>query len=173
VDSLSSTPGVVALVAGAIALLSLALAVFLAFRVRTLRSTQRAVLGDYGERDVVEHASMLQRSFIELRDWVDDTSRGIEQRMGVAENRIDSCVNHCAVVRYDAYGEMSGRQSSSLALLDSRQSGVVVSSILHRESERVYVKQVVGGRAEHELSPEEQQAVDTAMSDAPAAAGSS
>ncbi len=65
--------------------------------------------------------------------------------MGAAEERIDGCVNHCAVIRYDAYGEMSGRQSSSLALLDSHRSGVVVSSILHRESERVYVKQVIAG----------------------------
>jgi hypothetical protein len=163
VDSLSSTPGVVALVAGAIALISLGLAVFLAFRVRALRTTQRAVLGEYGEQDVVQHASMLQRSFIELRDWVDDTSRGIEERVGVAEHRIDTCVNHCAVVRYDAYGEMSGRQSSSLALLDAAGDGVVLSCITHRDTARLYTKAVHEGRGEHELSPEEDEAIRLAL----------
>ena len=169
-DGLSSTEGAVALAAAGIALIALGLAAFLAFRVRALRAAQRKVLGDYGERDLVEHAAMLQRTFVELRDWVDDTARGVEGRVAAAEVRIDGCVNHCAVVRYDAYGEMSGRQSTSLALLDSRRSGVVISSILHRDSERTYVKQVVTGTPEHELSPEEQEAVDKALQGA--AAGS-
>jgi ATP-dependent Clp protease adapter protein ClpS len=66
-------------------------------------------------------------------------------------------------VRYDAYNEMSGQQSSSVALLDSHRSGVVVSSIAHRDQARVYVKQVHNGQSELELSPEEQEAIETAM----------
>ena len=68
-----------------------------------------------------------------------------------------------SLIRYDAYGEMSGRQSSSIALLDSHQSGVVMSSILHRENARVYVKQLHEGSSELELSPEEQEAVAAAL----------
>jgi hypothetical protein len=67
------------------------------------------------------------------------------------------------VVRYDAYGEMSGRQSSSMALLDDNGTGVVLSSILHREQARMYVKGVREGRSEIELSPEEDEAVRTAL----------
>jgi hypothetical protein len=55
-----------------------------------------------------------------------------------------------------------------MALLDSRRSGVVVSSILHRDQARVYVKQVRGGESELELSPEEHQAIEDAMAGAPA-----
>ena len=73
------------------------------------------------------------------------------------------CLAYTALVRYDAYGEMSGRQSSSLALLDSRCTGVVLSSILHRDQARVYVKHVHEGESQLELSPEEQEAIDTAM----------
>ena len=91
--------------------------------------------------------------------------------MGTAEARIDGAVSYRAGVRYDAYGEMSGQQSSSIALLDSHRSGVVLSSILHRENARVYVKQVTGGRAEHELSPEEQEAVASALAAEPGGAG--
>ena len=58
---------------------------------------------------------------------------------------------------------MSGRQSSSIALLDAHRSGVVMSSILHRENARVYVKQIVEGESELELSPEEREALDTAL----------
>jgi hypothetical protein len=66
-------------------------------------------------------------------------------------------------VRYDAYNELSGHQSSSMALLDSHRNGLVLSAIVHRDSARLYVKQVHNGESEVALSPEEQQAVDTAL----------
>jgi hypothetical protein len=66
-------------------------------------------------------------------------------------------------VRYDAYNEMSGRQSTSIALLDAHRDGIVLSSILHRDQARLYAKLVHGGRAELELSPEEAEAVRLAL----------
>ncbi len=162
-DGLSSTEGIAALAGVAIGLAALVLAIVLTVKLRRLRADQRAVLGATGERDLVEHAARLERGFVELRDWVEEASAGIETRMGSAETRIDGCVTHRALVRYDAYGEMSGQQSSSLALLDARRDGIVVSSIHHRDSARVYFKQIVAGEAEHELSPEEREAVERAV----------
>ena len=66
-------------------------------------------------------------------------------------------------MRYDAYNELSGAQSSSLALLDAQRTGVVLTSIVRRDQARIYVKQLNHGEAEFELSPEEQQAVDQAL----------
>jgi hypothetical protein len=163
VDGLTSAEGLVAVGAAAVALIALTLSTVLAIRLRRLHAGQRTVLGEAGERDLVEHAARLERGFVELRDWVEDTAAGIERRMGAAEERIDGCVTHRSLIRYDAYGEMSGHQSSSLALLDARRSGVVLSSIHHRDSARVYVKQVVAGESELELSPEEREAIDTAL----------
>jgi hypothetical protein len=167
VEGLTSPEGIVAIAAAAVALVSLVLIVVVAVRLRRLRAAQRAVMGDGDERDLVAHAARLEQGFLELRDWVEDTSSGLEGRMATAEQRIDGALAYRAVVRYDAYGEMSGQQSSSIALLDSHRSGVVLSSILHRENARVYVKQVVDGRAEHELSPEEQEAVSAALAGRP------
>ena len=62
-----------------------------------------------------------------------------------------------------AYGELSGRQSSSIALLDSHRSGVVISSILHRDQARIYAKHVHEGQGEYELSPEEAEAIEAAL----------
>jgi hypothetical protein len=163
VDDLTTTQGIVALAAAGLALVAFIWAAVLAFKLRRLRSNQRAVLGQDGERDLVEQATGLEAAFVHLRDWVEETSRRLEQRMGSAEGRIDGCVAHTSLVRYDAYNEMSGRQSSSVALLDARRSGVVVSSISHRDQARVYVKQVREGQSELELSPEEQEAIETAM----------
>lgn len=162
-DGLTSTEGIVATAAAGVAVVALVLAIVVALRLRKLRAAQRAVMGEGAERDLVAHAARLEQGFLELRDWVEDTSAGIEKRMATAERRIDGAVAYRAVVRYDAYGEMSGQQSTSIALLDTHRSGVVLSSILHRENARVYVKQVVEGQAEHELSPEEQEAVSSAL----------
>ena len=83
--------------------------------------------------------------------------------MQVAENRLDGAIAYRALVRYDAYGEMSGRQSTSIALLDARRSGIVLSSIHHRDQARLYAKQVYEGRGELELSPEEDEAIRIAL----------
>jgi hypothetical protein len=162
-DELTTTQGIVALAGAGLALIAFLWVAVLALKLRRLRSHQRAVLGADGERDLVEQATGLEAAFVQLRDWVEETSRHLEQRMGTAEDRIDGCVAHTSLVRYDAYNEMSGRQSSSVALLDAHSSGVVVSSIAHRDQARVYVKQVRDGQSELELSPEEQEAIDTAM----------
>jgi hypothetical protein len=160
---LTSTTGIVALAAGGVAVLSLLFAVYLATRVRRLRRAQVAVLGENGQRDLVAHAERLETGFTDLREWVEETMERIGQRMDLTEHRVDGCVAHTALVRYDAYNELSGHQSSSIALLDSRRTGVVLSSIVHRDQARLYVKRVNEGEAEIALSPEEQQAVDTAL----------
>ncbi len=172
-DELGSTQGIVALAAAGVASIALLWACVLAVKLRRLRADQRAVLGDRDRRDLVSHAVGLQEAFVQLREWVEETAVRLEQRMGTAEERLDGCVAHTSLVRYDAYGDLSGRQSSSLALLDARRSGIVVSSILHRDQARVYVKRIRDGEPELELSPEEQQAVESAMagrSEAPAGA---
>ena len=160
---LTSTTGIVALAAGGVAVVALLLAAYLALRVRRLRQAQTAVLGENGQRDLVAHAERLETGFGQLRDWVEETMERIGQRMDYTEHRLDGCVAHTSIVRYDAYNELSGQQSSSIALLDARRTGVVLSSIVHRDQARVYVKRVHEGESEIALSPEEQQAVDTAL----------
>ena len=163
-DELTTTQGIVALAGAAVAVVALILALVLAFKLRRLRSAQKAVLGDAGSRDLVVHAQQLEQGFRDMRDWVEESIEHFERRMQSTESRLDGCVAYRSLVRYDAYNELSGHQSSSLALLDARKSGVVVSSIVHRDQARLYVKQLREGEAEIELSPEEQEAVDTALS---------
>jgi hypothetical protein len=169
VDDLNSTQGIVALAAAGAAALALIWLLVLSFKLRRLRAAQRMVLGT-SNTDLVGHAATLQEAFVQLRDWVEETATRLDDRMLVAEHRIDGCVTYTSLVRYDAYNEMSGRQSSSLALLDAHRTGVVVSSIQHREQARVYVKPVREGSSDHELSPEEREAIETAVAGSPTGA---
>jgi hypothetical protein len=162
VGDLTDPAGLAALAAGAVALLALILSVVLALRVRRLRAAQLVVLGG-GSEDLVGHAAGLQQAFVELNDRVEEVAERLEQRMHDAERRLDGAIAYRALVRYDAYGELSGHQSASLALLDADRNGVVLSSIAHRDSARLYCKQVIDGHGEHLLSPEEDEAIRRAL----------
>jgi hypothetical protein len=72
-------------------------------------------------------------------------------------------LRNVALVRYDAFDDMAGRMSFSLALLDDRGDGVTLTAIAGRSDTRVYAKGVHAGAGEHDLSPEEVQAVGAAM----------
>jgi Protein of unknown function (DUF4446) len=169
VDELNSTQGIVALAAAGVGLIALIWAIVLSVKLRRLRAAQRTLLGG-ADTDLVTHAARLQEAFVQLRDWVEEATGRLDERVVAAERRIDGCVAYSSLVRYDAYNEMSGQQSISLALLDARRSGVVVSSILHRDQARMYVKQVREGAPELELSPEEEEAIEAAMAGTPAGA---
>jgi hypothetical protein len=163
VHQLTSTVGIVAMAAGAVAIVALLTSSALAFRLSRLRSEQRVVLGD-GRQDLVAHAATLQHQFEALHGYVEDVALQLEDRMATVENRLDGAVAYTSLIRYDAYGEMSGRQSMSIALLDATRTGVVVSAIHHRDQARVYAKRIQNGHPEHELSPEEDEAIKTALS---------
>lgn len=168
-DDLNSTLGIVALAAAGAAAIALIWAIVLSVKLRRLRAAQRTILGGE-ETDLAGHAASLQEAFVQLRDWVEEAAAGLEGRVVQTERRMDGSIAHTSVVRYDAMNELSGQQSSTVALLDARRTGVVISSILHRDQARLYVKQVHEGNPEYELSPEEQQAVDAAMAATPAGA---
>jgi hypothetical protein len=169
VDDLNSTQGIVALAAAGVGAIALVWVIVLALKLRRLRAAQRTILAGE-ETDLAAHAASLQEAFVQLRDWVEEVASGLEGRVAGAERRMDGSIAHTSVVRYDAMNELSGQQSSTVALLDARRTGVVISSILHRDQARLYVKQVREGNPEFELSPEEQQAVDEALAGTPAGA---
>jgi hypothetical protein len=160
---LSSTAGIVALAAAAIAAVALVAVIVLYRQLRRLRADQRVILGQQSATDLVGHASALTGEFTTLHDYVTDVAQRLDARVEVVEGRLDGAISHWGLIRYDAMNEMSGRQSTTIALLDSSRSGVVLSSIHHRDQARLYAKQVSAGKGELKLSPEEEEALRIAM----------
>jgi hypothetical protein len=163
VSELSEPTGIVALSAAVASLIALIWLLVLSFRFRRLRGAQRVVLGEHGQADLIAHASDLHRAFEALHGRVEEVAAHLDQRMAAAEDRLDGAIAYRSLVRYDAYGEMSGHQSTTIALLDADHNGVVLSSIAHRETARLYCKQITAGQGEHQLSPEEEEAVRLAL----------
>jgi hypothetical protein len=79
------------------------------------------------------------------------------------EKVISTALRRIALVRYDAFDDLGGRLSFSLAVLDSRGDGVTLTSLAGREETRIYAKPVRAGVGAADLSPEERQAVAAAL----------
>jgi hypothetical protein len=147
------------LVPTVIAVVAVLFAGYLALAFHHLRRQQRTVLGDGQERDLIAHAHSMQSS-------VDGLGREIERLaggLGETNKRLDECFTHRSVMRYDAYNDLSGMQSTTVALLDAHFSGILISSIQSRDHARIYVKEVRHGDSREKLSPEEEQVLKEAM----------
>ncbi len=149
----------VAIAACAAAVLALALALVLWRRLSQVRAAQTAILGT-GTADLLEFAVSLQGRVDDLHRAVDEVAAGLSR----VDRRVDGAVSNTAVVRYDAYEGTGGQQSASVALLDATRTGTVVTAIQGRDYARIYVKDLDRGRSAVALSPEEQEAVERAMS---------
>jgi Protein of unknown function (DUF4446) len=153
-----STAAWIAIGAAALSVLALALAVAFYLQLRQVRRAQKVMIGR-GTDDLVDFAVSLQARIDDLHRAVDEVGAGLSR----IDRRVDGCLSHTSIVRYDAYEDAGGHQSASLAFLDAARSGIVVSAIQGRDYARIYVKELDRGQAPVALSPEEQQAVERAM----------
>jgi hypothetical protein len=87
---------------------------------------------------------------------------GLRQEVAALRAEAKDALRHLSVVRYDAFGDMGGHLSWSLALLDDGGHGVVLTSIHGRSEARTYAKSITGWSCEQQLSPEELEAIEHA-----------
>ncbi len=88
---------------------------------------------------------------------------GFAKRVDVLEERMPYAISHVGVVAYNAFGNITGAQSRSIALLNQRGDGIVISLLTSREDTVFFAKEVRSGKGVEELSPEETAAVDRAL----------
>ncbi len=93
------------------------------------------------------------------------TSDEVSEEIHRLRQDMSTTLRHMAVVRYDAFGDMGGHLSWSMALLDDVGDGVVLTSIHGRSDSRTYAKNVASWSAEQQLSPEEQEAIGFARAE--------
>ena len=87
---------------------------------------------------------------------------GLRQEVAALRAEARGAIRHLGVVRYDAFGDVGGRLSWSLALLDDDGNGVVLTAIHGRSEARSYAKSISGWASDQPMSPEEEDAVASA-----------
>ena len=91
-----------------------------------------------------------------------EDARGLRHEVAALRGEAATALKHLALVRYDAFADMGGQLSWSLAVLDDHGDGAVLTSIHGRNEARAYAKSVTGWTCEQQVSPEEQEAISQA-----------
>jgi Protein of unknown function (DUF4446) len=95
-------------------------------------------------------------------DAVPTDLEGLRSEVQALRLETAETLRHLGVVRYDAFGDMGGRLSWSMALLDDGGNGVILTSIHGRSEARSYAKNITGWTSEQAMSPEEHEALGLA-----------
>lgn len=149
----------VAVAAGAGAVLALAgvLALWIAFR--RLRAAQQVLLPDGATGGLIDRQASLQRAVTRVEEGLSDLQSLVERQGEVTERSLATSLRFQGLVRYDAYRDMGGSQSWSIALIDGNGTGAVVTCLHARDHARMYMKELEEGAPSQRLSPEEEKAV--------------
>ena len=96
------------------------------------------------------------------RDALPEDVVGLRQEVAALRAEARGALRHLGLVRYDAFADVGGRLSWSLALVDDGGNGVVLTAIHGRSEARSYAKSLAGWTCEQPMSPEEEDAVASA-----------
>ena len=77
--------------------------------------------------------------------------------------RMENAYQKMGIVKYDAFNQMGGQLSFSLALLDENNNGWIFNAMHSREGCYTYIKEVVNGESYIELSSEEKECLEKAV----------
>lgn len=139
-----------------VAVLVIVLAVWQTIQIQAVRRKVDAVPTD--GNTVAMLRSLDERTINSARDVA-----ALTERMANVEGRVPHAISRFAVVEYDAFGNITGNQSRSIALLNEQGDGLVITLLTFRDDTVFYTKEVRAGRGVQELAPEEQGSVDRAL----------
>lgn len=91
-----------------------------------------------------------------------DTKLAIEE-LKLLSNQINHCIQKVGVVRYKAFEDIGSDLSYSVAMLDNKNDGVVITSIFGRNMSTSYAKPISKGTSKYALSDEETFAMNKAL----------
>lgn len=138
--------------AAAIAAVALIVAIVLAVQVYMLRRRLDAVPPD-------TNIYALLKGIDNELGRLDAITSSVEPRLANVERKVPRALTHTGVVNYDAFGDIAGNLSRTIALLSDEGDGLVISMLVGRGDVRLYTKEVRGFDGVEELSPEEKAAV--------------
>lgn len=112
-----------------------------------------------GDKDLGEIlASQIKR--------LDDQSKNIEKILTEIDklNKISAtCFQRVGVIRFNPFKEVGGDQSFSIALLDAKNNGFIITALYTREGNRIFAKPIENSQSKYSLSGEEKEALKKAM----------
>lgn len=128
-------------------------------KITNLRKRLKKFMKGKDARSLEKEIIALQEDNKFLKNMTDTNKKDIRD----INKRFAKAFQKIGIVKYDAYQQMGGLLSFSLALLDEDNNGLILNSVHSTEGCYTYTKEVVNGECKLELSNEEKVALDQAM----------
>lgn len=113
-------------------------------------------------RDAGNLEEVITRRFSEMRQIVKNEKQQ-NRDIDMINNKFLTTFCKIGLVKYDAFKEMSGKLSFSLALLTENHDGIIITSMHSREGCFTYCKEVTNEESYYILSEEERMALNVAI----------
>ncbi len=159
---MSSLSRIAAENAGTLLLLALTLIIVVAclatgawLKLRAIERRWKEILADTSGANLER---LLEHHLVE-KVRLEERVSSLEDRASSLEDRMDRSNRRAALVRFDAFDDVGGQQSFSLAMLDDQGTGIVLTSLIGRSDCRVYCKPIEGWKSSKNLTEEEREAV--------------
>lgn len=113
-----------------------------------------------------KNAKTLEESIMSRMDQIDyliSSNQKNESEIKVIHKNLKSTFQKVGLVKYDAFQEMGGKLSFSLALLNKVNDGFIINAMHSREGCYTYIKEIIDGNSIIALAEEEKEALDRAM----------
>lgn len=139
----------------------LVLAIMLGVQAKANRALQKRWLPFVADAKGQDLQSLLLRH-LEERRMQGDVLADCQARLEALEQKMDSAKRFIGLVRYDAFEDVGGSQSFSMAILDDKGDGTLMTCLYGRQDCRVYAKQLEGGESDRSITKEERRAIEQA-----------
>lgn len=119
------------------------------------KKMMKGSMGKSIEEMVLEHTNLVNQSLESVEE--------IKNAYTQIQSRVTNCIQKYAVVRYRAFDDVGSDLSYSIALLDDKNNGVVITGIYGRNESTTFAKPIENGISKYDLSDEEKQAIRNAL----------
>jgi hypothetical protein len=142
----------------AVAVLSLGCSVYLYIQFRGLQKLRATFFAGKNGADLEAVLYAISRELESQEGRLTATEHAIQQ----LSHQLGFTIQKIGVIRFNPFGDGGGNFSFSAALLDSHNTGLVLTSLYGREQNRVYAKRIHNGNSESPLNEEEAKALEIA-----------
>ncbi len=149
------------LISGGLSALCIILITINHFRLTSLTKKYKSLIKGLSEKNVED--LMISYSN-EIHNVKNDIEGNIKNRLLGLEKQIPTCLRHFGLTSYNAFENVSNNMSFSVAALNDKNDGIILTGIYTRENSYVYSKEIVNGQSNKELSREEKEALNKALS---------
>lgn len=142
-----------------ISLILIILVIILFSSISRLKTKYKKMMRGVNGSNLEEVISEYYKKF----DNISDQFGKLNSNLSQIDKRIGACIQKTGIKRYKAFENVGSDLSFSLALLDEKNNGVILTGIYGREESTTYAKPVDSGISRYELSAEEKDVLEEAI----------